>query len=279
MSLKKRGATIAVIAALIMTNSSQLVQVFADTINNGNIESNIINYEDIESAEKKMGKIVNKLEKFINDENIKNLDDETIQRFFNEEISELEKITKTELQSVTNKANEKTATLKVKGYSNEEIAQESIIISKTINNIKIEVLDNGIFTVEHLEDDINNVSRTIRTNSARKDYKAWTGMHIFTVSAIGKFDYNSTGAKFVSGTNTSYIKKGTLSIWKVSNQRLDQRNRSTSSKGKTGYSQISANLHLGYSVAGADLTIQDLYVFHEVEVGKGGKVYRNMYSR
>ena len=84
MSLKKRGATIAVIAALIMTNSSQLVQVFADTINNGNIESNIINYEDIESAEKKMGKIVNKLEKFINDENIKNLDDETIQRFFNE---------------------------------------------------------------------------------------------------------------------------------------------------------------------------------------------------
>ena len=83
MSLKKRGATIAVIAALIMTNSSQLVQVFADTINNGNIESNIINYEDIESAEKKMGKIVNKLEKFINDENIKNLDDETIQRFFN----------------------------------------------------------------------------------------------------------------------------------------------------------------------------------------------------
>lgn len=277
MSLLKRKIS-AVAAALTLLLSSGLgtINVFADSINQGGqITSNVINYSDIESANKKISNIIDKLEEYLDNKNIIDLDDKTIDDFFKYQLDESEKITGNEILSVVNESNKKTAYLKAKGSSDEEILNSQIIKSVIINNkIKIEVLSNGIFTVEEVGESIGKESRATQTSSARKDYKSWTGIHIFTVSAIGTFTYNGSKATFNNGTNNSYIKRGILSIWQVSDKST-----SDGSRGTSAFAKISANLHYGIEINGVGLVVQDLYVMHEVLVDKSGKVTRTMTSR
>ncbi|OPJ55957.1 hypothetical protein [Alkalithermobacter paradoxus] len=280
MSLfKKKVSSVVLILTLLFSSGVETINAFADS--NKQITqttSSTINNNDVESANKKIDNTIDKLINYLDNKNVMALDDNIIDDFFQNQLDESEKITDKEIVSLINKSNQKTNNLKIKGYSTEDILQTQVTKSVVVNDsIKIEVLSNGIFTVEELTENGENeaisilAASTTQTSSARKDYYSWVGIHIFTVSAIGTFTYNGSICTLNSGTNNSYIKRGTLSIWGVSNQST-----SGGSRGTSAYAKISANLHIGFAVGGGMLTLQDLYVMHEVLVDKAGKVTRTM---
>lgn len=276
MSLfKKKAAVVSLVSTLVIAGNLGGAKVFADSSEVKN-ESTIVSSSDAKESEEKVNNVMDDFAKYIEDNNITSIDDERLDTFFNSKSSE--QITGQELYSAMTDSKKQVSKMKTKNYSSEEIAETQYVKTIVANNkIRINILNNGLFTLEEMENNDNqNVNsamlRSAKTSSARVDYRAWTGQKIFTVSAIGTFNYNGSKCTLQNGSNNSYVTRGMLSIWQVSNRSV-----SGGSSGTSAFAKISANLHMGIEINGVGLVIQDLYVAHKVTVSKNGTVTRSMY--
>lgn len=106
--------------------------------------------------------------------------------------------------------------LKSLGYSFDEIADSQIIKSMvTKNNLKVEFLDNGKFSIENLDNVFNNRLRASVWGQAYKDYYAILGKYIFTVAVGIGFSYDGQKVSYY-GNFEAYYKRSMINIWQVS---------------------------------------------------------------
>lgn len=218
------------------------------------------------SVSEKIDGINNKLIKYIETLNIENVTPSNIENFLTNNISDNEKLTGKELKEIINRGNKKVTTLKDSGYSSDEILESQIV--KTViteNNFKVEIFDNGIFSIENLNNSIQSRSSSV-WGQAYKDYYTVIGLHAFTVAVGSGFSYDGYSASYYGNFN-AYYKRGIPSVWQVSGW---EKGHEAAGTNYTAYA--SGNFHFGFEYDGMGLVIQDFYIKHKVTCDRYGNI-------
>lgn len=223
------------------------------------------------STSQKINSLNNKIINYLDTINPQDATPENIEYFLKNNISDEEKLTGIEYAELANKSNNKAKELTKKGYTTNEIAEAQIIDSViTKNNLKVEFLDNGLFSIKNLNDSITPSSRSNSVwGQAYKDYYSNIGVHIFTIAVGTGFSYNGQKASYY-GNFTAYYKRGNLSIWQVDNWE-----KGHEPVGSSYQAFAQGNFHYGLEVSGVGIVFQDLYISHSVTCSKDGKISKN----
>lgn len=228
--------------------------------------------KEITSPSKKIEVMNQKLIKYLESISPEEAIPSNIENFLQNNISEKEKLTGKEYADIANQSNEKVKSLQKKGYTSNELATAQVIDTViTENNLKVEILDNGVFSVENLNTPVKALASSGSVwGQAYKDYYSNVGVRIFTIAVGSGFAYDGNKASYY-GNFTAYYTRGTLSIWQVSNWATGHEAVGTSYRAYAG-----GNFHYGVEYQGVGLIIQDLYVQHVVTCSKTGSISNNI---
>ena len=192
--------------------------------------------------------------------------EQIIKQFFNQN----KKATINDLKTINEIDKKDTETKKLSAYSTRDLAISKITKEYTINDFKIEFLMNGCFSIEPIQqENPSRVKRAATKNKwgqAYKDYFNYLGTRTFTVAVGAGFKYDGTTAGYYGNFN-AYYKKGTLTIWQVSNWE-----KGHEQQGSSYEAHASGNFHFGFEYDGNGAVLQDLFVTHRVTCDPDGNI-------
>lgn len=152
-------------------------------------------------------------------------------------------------------------------FSNDE---DRITKEVYVDGVEICFYDNGTFSVDEgtVEEELKNIRAATKTKTASntKTIYSWVGLKMFSTTVSSKFNYNGKKATYHSGLDAHY-KRGTLSMWNVSNWRKWKESSGTSYK-----VYAAGNFYYGFSIKGNGIMIQEMYLKNTISINKNGAV-------
>lgn len=219
------------------------------------------------STMEKIEKLSLELIDYLENSDAQELTPENIESFFEYRVDEKIKLTSDEYIELVQNSDDNVDKLKSLGYSFDEIADSQIIKSiVTKNNLKVEFLDNGIFSIENLDNVSNDRLRASVWGQAYKDYYAISGKYIFTVAVGTGFSYDGQKASYY-GNFEAYYKRGMINIWQVSDWDKGHEQIGTSYR-----AYASGIFHYGFEAEGNQVLFREIYIRHQVECDKNGNI-------
>lgn len=193
--------------------------------------------------------------------------EQLIQQFFKQN----KKVNARDLQAINEIDKADTMIKQISAYTTRSLAESKITKEHTINDFKLEFLMNGCFSIEPIQKESTSriVKRAATQNKwgqAYKDYYNYFGGRTFTVAVGCGFKYDGSTAGYYGNFN-AYYKKGTLTIWQVSNWE-----KGHEQQGSSYEAHCSGNFHFGFEYDGNGAVIQDLFVTHRVTCDSDGNI-------
>lgn len=242
------------------------------------------NVKTLELAEAHLSETGENLSDFIKEKET-NINTEDVKHFFEKQ----EEVSPESLQALQDKVEKETTLLKKIGKSDEEIADSLIEKEYNIDEKKVTLYKNGMYSIEESNPsseegsnenpDIQSFSSLAKSSkksvpgSNTKSYYSIANIKLFTVSVSAKFYYNGAKAWYRSGLD-GYSKRGTLSVWQVTNFKTARE-----SDGTSYVATASGNFSYGFSYKGVGINIKEVYIKHEVRCTKNGNIKKGYVFR
>ena len=117
-------------------------------------------------------------------------------------------------------------------------------------------MDNGIFSIENLDNVSNDRLCASVWWQSYKDCYAILGKYIFTVAVGTSFSYDGYKTSYY-GNFEAYYKRGMINIWQVSDW-----DKGHEQIGKSYRAYASVIFHYGFEVGGNRLLFREIYIRH-----------------